>query len=80
MIESHEQSRRDRLAHAYQSLEGLHCGDAFGERFFVREQLALSLIRKKAVPGGWCCGPAAAEPPQRSASKKDHGNRRRAAL
>jgi len=50
MIESHEQSRRDRLARAYQSLEGLHCGDAFGERFFVREELALSLIRKKAVP------------------------------
>ena len=52
MIESHEQSRRDRLARAYQSLEGLHCGDAFGERFFVREELALSLIRKKAVPSG----------------------------
>ena len=50
MIESHEQSRRDRLAPAYQSLEGLHCDDAFGERFFVREELALSLIRKKAVP------------------------------
>ncbi len=50
MTESHEQNRRDRLARAYQSLEGLRCGDAFGERFFVREELALSLIRQKAVP------------------------------
>ncbi len=50
MTESHEQSRRDRLARAYQSLEGLRCGDAFGERFFVREELALSLIKQRAVP------------------------------
>jgi ADP-ribosylglycohydrolase len=50
MTESHEQSRRDRLARAYQSLAGLHCGDAFGERFFVPEELALSLIKQKAMP------------------------------
>lgn len=35
VAESNEQSHRDRLARAYQSLEGLCCGDAFGERFFV---------------------------------------------
>ena len=50
MPKSQGQSRRDRLARAYQSLEGLCCGDAFGERFFVGEELALSLIKQKAVP------------------------------
>ncbi|OLE59741.1 MAG: hypothetical protein AUI36_13035, partial [Cyanobacteria bacterium 13_1_40CM_2_61_4] len=50
MTESQEQSRRERLARAYQSLEGLRCGDAFGERFFVGEELALSLIEQKAIP------------------------------
>ena len=45
-----EKDRRDRLARAYQSLEGLCCGDAFGERFFVPMELALSLIEQKAVP------------------------------
>ena len=50
MLESHAQTRRDRLARAYQSLQGLCCGDAFGERFFVREEMALSLIDQKALP------------------------------
>jgi ADP-ribosylglycohydrolase len=45
-----KQSRRDRLARAYESLEGLCCGDAFGERFFVGEEMALSLINGKAIP------------------------------
>jgi ADP-ribosylglycohydrolase len=45
-----KQSRRDRLARAYESLEGLCCGDAFGERFFVREEMARSLIDRKAIP------------------------------
>lgn len=45
-----KQSRRDRSARAYESLEGLCCGDAFGERFFVREEMALSLINGKAIP------------------------------
>ena len=49
-LESHEQSRRDRLARAYLSLEGLCCGDGFGERFFIREDMALSLIDQKAIP------------------------------
>jgi len=48
MTESREQSRRDRLARAYQSLVGLCCGDAFGERFFIPE--ARSLIDQRAVP------------------------------
>jgi len=50
VLEFHEQSRRDRLARAYQSLQGLCCGDAFGERFFIPEEIALSLIDHKAVP------------------------------
>lgn len=50
MPESHAQSRRDRLARAYQSLQGLCCGDAFGERFFISENMALSLIDQKALP------------------------------
>jgi ADP-ribosylglycohydrolase len=45
-----KQSRKHRLARAYESLEGLCCGDAFGERFFVREEMALSLINGKAIP------------------------------
>lgn len=50
MLESHAQSRRDRLARAYQSLQGLCCGDAFGERFFIPEKTALSLIDQIALP------------------------------
>ena len=45
-----ERDRRDRLARAYQSLEGLCCGDAFGERFFIPEEVALSLIDQRAIP------------------------------
>lgn len=50
MMVLHKPSRRDRLARAYESLEGLCCGDAFGERFFVREEMARSLINEKAIP------------------------------
>jgi len=50
VLESREQSRRERLARAYQSLQGLCCGDAFGERFFIPEEVALSMIDRKAVP------------------------------
>jgi ADP-ribosylglycohydrolase len=39
-----------RLRRAYHSLEGLSCGDAFGERFFIRPDLALSLIEQHSVP------------------------------
>src|SRR5215471_11547878 len=48
VTESREQSRRGRLARAYQPLIGLCCGDAFGERFFIPE--ARSLIDQRAVP------------------------------
>jgi ADP-ribosylglycohydrolase len=41
------ESRRLR---AYQSLEGLSCGDAFGERFFIRPDVALPLIAQRFVP------------------------------
>ncbi|SRR6266851_948218 len=47
---SHPRNHQERLARAYQSLEGLSCGDAFGERFFVREETALSMIGQKAIP------------------------------
>jgi hypothetical protein len=33
-VPGHEECRKDRLARAYESLEGLSCGDAFGECFF----------------------------------------------
>jgi ADP-ribosylglycohydrolase len=39
-----------RLRRAAQCLEGLSCGDAFGERFFIPESVATSLIRQRALP------------------------------
>lgn len=39
-----------RMTRARQSLEGLACGDAFGERFFLPPDLARSMIRQRAVP------------------------------
>lgn len=50
MVGLQEKDRKDRLARAYLSLEGLCCGDAFGERFFVPKEVALSLIDQRAVP------------------------------
>jgi ADP-ribosylglycohydrolase len=38
------------LARAIDSLHGLSCGDAFGERFFLHPDVAQSLIAKRAVP------------------------------
>jgi ADP-ribosylglycohydrolase len=31
-------------------LQGLRCGDAFGERFFLHPEVAQSLIAQRAVP------------------------------
>lgn len=39
-----------RMRRAAQSLQGLSCGDAFGERFFLPDAVAQSLIQKRAVP------------------------------
>ncbi len=39
-----------RLRRAAQSLEGLSCGDAFGEGFFLPEAVATSLIQQRALP------------------------------
>ena len=39
-----------RIRRAAQSLEGLSCGDAFGERFFLPRAVAESMIQEKAVP------------------------------
>ena len=38
------------MRRAAQSLEGLSCGDAFGERFFLPNSVAESMIQKRAVP------------------------------
>lgn len=50
MAESDDRSTTNRLARAYQSLEGLSCGDAFGECFFGPNEKVLPLIRHRAVP------------------------------
>jgi len=39
-----------RLRRAAQSLEGLSCGDAFGERFFLPDAVAHSMIQERAIP------------------------------
>lgn len=39
-----------RFARAVQSLQGLSCGDAFGERFFLQEKIAHSLITQRILP------------------------------
>jgi ADP-ribosylglycohydrolase len=39
-----------RLRRAAQSLQGLSCGDAFGERFFLPDAVAQSLIQKRTLP------------------------------
>jgi ADP-ribosylglycohydrolase len=38
------------MTRAAQSLQGLSCGDAFGERFFLHPEVAKSLIAQRAVP------------------------------
>src|SRR6516225_8823091 len=40
----------ERLSRAIHSLQGLSCGDAFGERFFVHPDVATSLITHRALP------------------------------
>jgi ADP-ribosylglycohydrolase len=45
-----DKAHEERLSRAYQSLEGLSCGDAFGERFFLPEEIVLPLIRQRALP------------------------------
>ena len=42
--------KAERFARAVQSLQGLSCGDAFGERFFLHPEVAQSLIAQRAVP------------------------------
>jgi ADP-ribosylglycohydrolase len=39
-----------RLLRAYQSLEGLSCGDAFGQRFFGKKEIVQPLIRQRVLP------------------------------
>ena len=41
---------RERITRAVHSLQGLSCGDAFGERFFLHPEVARSLIAQRAVP------------------------------
>ncbi|HTT21557.1 MAG TPA: ADP-ribosylglycohydrolase family protein [Candidatus Sulfotelmatobacter sp.] len=40
----------ERLTRVIHSLQGLSCGDAFGERFFVHSDVARSLIAQRAIP------------------------------
>jgi len=40
----------ERLKRAYESLEGLSCGDAFGERFFSSRAIAEAAIGQRALP------------------------------
>jgi len=39
-----------RIRRATQSVEGLSCGDAFGERFFLPDAVAQSMIQERATP------------------------------
>ncbi|MBZ5525609.1 MAG: ADP-ribosylglycohydrolase family protein [Acidobacteriia bacterium] len=41
---------RERILRARQSLHGLSCGDAFGERFFLPDETALALAEARALP------------------------------
>jgi ADP-ribosylglycohydrolase len=50
VAKAQDSSPEARLSRAHQSLEGLSCGDAFGERFFINSDLAISLIEQKSVP------------------------------
>jgi ADP-ribosylglycohydrolase len=40
----------ERLRRAAQSLQGLSCGDAFGERFFLPDEIVASFIQQRATP------------------------------
>src|ERR1700682_1757296 len=44
------QNAQERLTRAAHCLQGLSCGDAFGERFFLHPEVARSLIAQRAVP------------------------------
>ncbi len=44
------QDRAERLARARCALAGLSVGDAFGERFFLAEEVALSRIEARQLP------------------------------
>ena len=50
MGEPSSELKTNRLARARDSLERLCCGDAFGERFFLPDGLAHSMIHSKDVP------------------------------
>jgi ADP-ribosylglycohydrolase len=40
----------ERMKRAHECLEGLACGDAFGERFFLPPDIAVPMIKRRAVP------------------------------
>jgi ADP-ribosylglycohydrolase len=40
----------ERLRRAAQSLQGLSCGDAFGERFFLPDEVVASLVQRRMTP------------------------------
>ena len=45
-----DQLHTTRLRRAAESFHGLSCGDAFGERFFIPDSVATSLIKQRAIP------------------------------
>jgi len=45
-----DSTHEERLRRARIALEGLSVGDAFGDRFFMHADLALALIRSRAIP------------------------------
>lgn len=50
MDKASSELKTTRLTRARDSLDGLCCGDAFGERFFLPERVAHSMIHSKGVP------------------------------
>jgi ADP-ribosylglycohydrolase len=50
MIRKSEQNAPERMTRAVHCLQGLSCGDAFGERFFLHPEVARSLIAQRALP------------------------------
>ena len=44
------QLHSERMKRAREALEGLACGDAFGERFFLPPEVAVPMIKQRAIP------------------------------
>ncbi len=49
-----DEVHQERLLRARQSLEGLSCGDAFGERFFLPDEVVLPLKGRGGAGSARC--------------------------